>query len=90
MSELINTTKIYNKYKVCTKGYTFTAPYNAPEGFSEKHCPECNHLVEGEGIFATGVKIVYKEYDHEYQPFEMEHLSNIRMVCANCNWNEYS
>ena len=46
MSELINTTKIYNKYKVCTKGYTFTAPYNAPEGFSEKHCPECNHLVE--------------------------------------------
>ena len=50
------TTKIYNKYKVDDRGYSFTAPYNAPEGFSERNCSNCEHPVKGEGVFATGVR----------------------------------
>ena len=87
---MMTTTKMYNKYEVCAKGYTFTAPYNAPEGFSPRSCDKCGHPVEGKGVFATGVKIVNKEYDHEYQPFEVECLQNIWMVCPKCDWNEFS
>ena len=83
-------TKIYNKYEVDDRGYSFTAPYNAPEGFSESNCSNCEHPVKGEGVFATGVKIVYPEYDYEYQPFEMECLKNVWMECTNCDENQYS
>ena len=83
-------TKIYNKYEIDRDGYTFTAPYNAPEGFSDVNCFECGHEVKGKGVFATGVKIVYPKYDHEYQPFEMECLKNLWMECTNCGLNEYS
>ena len=81
---------IYNRYEVDDRGFTFTAPYNAPEGFSDKECPQCEHLLQGNGVFATGVKIVYPEYDYEYQPYEMECLKNLWMRCTNCGWNEYS
>ena len=95
-------TKIYNKYEVDDRGYSFTAPYNAPEGFSENRCGVCEYPVKGEGVFATGVKIVYEKdepldesgvtlgYDHEYQPYEMECLKNLWMKCGNCGWNQYS
>jgi len=94
--------RMYNKYEIDDRGYSFTAPYNAPEGFSDNHCPQCGYPVKGEGVFATGVKIVYKAdepldesgmtlgYDHEYQPYEMECHKNISAVCTNCDWNEYS
>ena len=83
---------MFNKYEIDDRGYSFTAPYNAPEGFSDNECHECGHLVKGEAVFATGVKIVYTlgEYDYEYQPFEMECIKNIWAVCPNCDWNEYS
>ena len=84
------TTKMYNKYEIDDRGYSFTAPYNAPEGFSDNECCQCGYPVKGEGVFATGVKIIYTEYDYEYQPFEMECLKNIWAVCPNCDWNEYS
>ncbi len=83
-------TKIYNKYPVDDKGFSFTAPYNAPEGFSDKECHQCGHEVRGEGVFATGARIVYPEENYEYQPFEMECLKNLWTSCTNCNWDEYS
>ena len=82
--------KIYNKYPVDDKGFSFTAPYNAPEGFSGFECHQCGHEVRGEGVFATGARIVYPEYDHDYQPFEMERLKNLWAICTKCDWNEYS
>jgi len=87
---VVRTTKVYNKYKVDDRGYAFTAPYNAPVGFSERHCSGCGYLMKGKGVFATGAKIVYTEYDYEYQPFEMECLKNIWMECTNCDENQYS
>ena len=84
------TTKMFNKYETDDRGYSFTAPYNAPEGFSDNDCPQCGYPVKGEGEFATGVKIAYPEIDYEYQPFETECLKNIWAICTNCNWDEYS
>ena len=84
------TTKMFNKYEIDDRGYSFTAPYNAPEGFSDNKCHQCGHEVQGEGVFATGVKIIYTEIDYEYQPFETECLKNIWAVCTNCDWDEYS
>ena len=83
------TTMIHNKYKVDDEGYSFTAPYNAAEGFSDRDCLECGHEVQGEGVFATGVKIIYTE-NYEYQPLKMELLKNIWMECSNCGWDQYS
>ena len=81
---------MFNKYETDDRGYSFTAPYNAPEGFSDNDCPQCGYPVKGEGEFATGVKIAYPEIDYEYQPFETECLKNIWAICTNCNWDEYS
>ncbi len=81
---------MFNKYEIDDRGYSFTAPYNAPEGFSDNDCPQCGYPVKGEGEFATGVKIAYPEIDYEYQPFETECLKNICGICTNCNWDEYS
>jgi len=81
---------MFNKYETDDRGYSFTAPYNAPEGFSDNDCPQCGYPVKGEGEFATGVKIAYPEIDYEYQPFETECLKNIWAICTNCNWAEYS
>ena len=92
----------FGKYIVDDRGYSFVAPYNSPEGFSDRTCYECGHPVNGEGVFATGVKIVYGKdepldshgttlgYDHEYQPSPLENLKNIWAVCTNCEWNQYS
>ena len=52
--------------------------------YDEMVCPECGQLVEGAGVFATGMPLEY------HNPFPGELLKNIWMECGKCGWDQYS
>jgi len=54
------------------------------DGLSRVQCLRCSHLVEGAGIFSTGMPLKY----HNPRPGEL--LKNIWIECGNCGWNQYS
>jgi len=52
--------------------------------YTNQPCIECGELVDGEGVFSTGIPLEH------YTPRPGELLKNNWMECSNCGWNQYS